>query len=229
MRSICFYFQVHQPFRLKNYRFFQIGNDHSYFDEYQNEFIMQRVAQKCYLPTNKLMLELIREYGSAFKICYSISGTALDQFEKYSPEVLQSFRELEATGCVEFLSETYCHSLASLKSKEEFFAQVDMHRQRIKDLIGAETKAFRNTELIYSDEIGEMVAEMGFETMLTEGAKHILGWKSPNYLYCNSINPKLRLLLKNFRLSDDIAFRFSQQSWNEWPLTTESLSIGLTT
>lgn len=221
MRSICFYFQVHQPFRLKSYRFFQIGNDHSYFDDYQNKFIMRRVADKCYLPANQLMLDLIEEYGKAFKICYSISGTALDQFEMYTPEVIESFRKLEATGCVEFLSETYCHSLAALKSKEEFIAQVDMHRQRLKSLIGAETKAFRNTELIYSDGIGEMVAEMGFETMLTEGAKHILGWKSPNYLYCNAINPRLKLLLKNFRLSDDIAFRFSQRSWTEWPLTTE--------
>lgn len=221
MRSICFYFQVHQPHRLKNYRFFQIGNDHQYYDDYQNRFIMRRVADKCYLPTNQLMLDLIQEFGSKFKICYSISGTALDQFEQYAPEVLESFRKLEATGCVEFLSETYCHSLAALKSKDEFIAQVQLHRQRLKNLIGAETKAFRNTELIYSDGIGEMVAEMGFETMLTEGAKHILGWKSPNYLYCNAINPKLKLLLKNFRLSDDIAFRFSQQSWSEWPLTTE--------
>ena len=221
MRSICFYFQVHQPFRLKNYRFFQIGQDHHYYDDYQNRYIMRRVADKCYLPTNRLMLDLIRQYGKDFKICYSISGTALDQFEMYAPEVLDTFRELEATGCVEFLSETYCHALPSLKSKEEFFAQVDMHRKRLKELIGADTKAFRNTELIYSDGIGEMVAEMGFETMLTEGARHILGWKSPNYLYCNAINPKLKLLLKNFRLSDDIAFRFSQQSWGEWPLTTE--------
>ncbi len=221
MRSICFYFQVHQPFRLKNYRFFQIGQDHHYYDDYQNRFIMRRVADKCYLPTNRLMLDLIREHGKAFKICYSISGTALDQFEMYAPEVLDTFRELEATGCVEFLSETYCHALPSLKSKDEFIAQVEMNRKRIKELIGAETRAFRNTELIYSDGIGEMVAEMGFETMLTEGARHILGWKSPNYLYCNAINPKLKLLLKNFRLSDDIAFRFSQQSWSEWPLTTE--------
>jgi alpha-amylase len=221
MRSICFYFQVHQPFRLKNYRFFQIGSDHDYFDDYQNRYIMRRVADKCYLPANQLMLDLIREFGKSFKICYSISGTALDQFEMYAPEVLESFRQLEETGCVEFLSETYCHSLAALKSKDEFRAQVEMHRRRMKELIGADTKAFRNTELIYSDGIGEMVAEMGFETMLTEGAKHILGWKSPNYLYCNAINPKLRLLLKNFRLSDDIAFRFSQQSWSEWPLTTE--------
>jgi len=224
MRSICFYFQVHQPYRLKNYRFFQIGNDHEYYDDYQNRFIMRRVADKCYLPTNQLMLDLIGEYGHRFKICYSISGTALDQFEQYAPEVLDSFRKLEATGCVEFLSETYCHSLAALKSKEEFFLQVGMHRKRMKELIGAETKAFRNTELIYSDGIGEMVAEMGFETMLTEGAKHILGWKSPNFLYCNAVNPKLKLLLKNFRLSDDIAFRFSQQSWNEWPLTAEKFA-----
>ncbi|MFZ4414148.1 MAG: glycoside hydrolase family 57 protein [Bacteroidales bacterium] len=221
MRSICFYFQVHQPFRLRTYRFFDIGNNHDYFDDFQNRYIARRVADKCYIPTNQLLLELIQEYGSRFKISYSISGTALDQFEKYTPDVIESFQRLAATGCVEFLSETYTHSLAALKSKDEFQTQVIAHREKIQKLFGVTPKTFRNTELIYSDGIGEMVAEMGFETMLTEGAKHILGWKSPNFMYCNAINPKLKLLLKNFQLSDDIAFRFSQQSWEGWPLTSE--------
>lgn len=221
MRSICFYFQVHQPFRLKTYRFFDIGKNHDYFDEFQNRYIARRVADKCYIPTNQVMLDLIKEYGSGFKISYSISGTALDQFEKYTPDVIESFRRLAETGCVEFLAETYTHSLSALKSKEEFVTQVESQRNKIEQLFGVKPKTFRNTELIYSDHIGEMVADMGFETMLTEGAKHVLGWKSPNYMYCNAINPKLKLLLKNFQLSDDIAFRFSQRSWESWPLTTE--------
>jgi len=221
MRSICFYFQVHQPFRLKTYRFFNIGEDHHYYDEYQNKYIIKRVAEKCYLPMNSLLLNHIKEYGPAFKVSFSISGTALDQFEMYAPDVLQSFKDLAATGCVEFLAETHGHSLAALKSRTEFENQVNRHGEKIMKHFGIKPVTFRNTELIYSDTIGEMVADMGYQTMLTEGAKHILGWKSPNYMYCNAINPKLKLLLKNFRLSDDIAFRFSQQSWQEWPLTTE--------
>ena len=221
MRSICFYFQVHQPFRLRTYRFFDIGEDHHYFDDYSNRYILRKVAQKCYLPTNQVMLDLIKEYGSQFKISYSLSGTVIDQFEMYAPEVIESFQRLAETGCVEFLAETYSHSLSALKSKEEFFSQVNQQSKKIEQLFGQKPKTFRNTELIYSDQIGEMVAEMGFKTMLTEGAKHVLGWKSPNYMYCNAINPKLKLLLKNFQLSDDIAFRFSQSSWSDWPLTTE--------
>jgi alpha-amylase len=221
MRSICFYFQVHQPFRLRTYRFFDIGKDHYYFDDYANRSILNKVADKCYLPMNRLLLELIQEYGDDFKISFSISGTALDQFELFNKEVIESFQALAKTNNVEFLAETYSHSLASLKSKKEFYYQIDKHVNKIKELFGLEPKTFRNTELIYSDEIGEMVANKGFKTMLAEGAKHVLGWKSPNYLYVNARNPKLKLLLKNFQLSDDIAFRFSQKSWKEWPLTTE--------
>ena len=221
MKSICFYFQVHQPFRLKSYRFFNIGDDHDYYDDYQNRFIAKRVAEKCYLPMNQLLLDLINEYGSAFKVSFSISGTALETFERYTPEVLESFVRLAKSGSVEFLAETYGHALCALKSKEEFEKQVRMQSDKIEQLFGQKPKTFRNTELIYSDEIGSMVADMGYETMLTEGAKHVLGWKSPNFMYCNAINPKLKLLLKNFQLSDDIAFRFSQQSWDGWPLTTE--------
>ena len=221
MRAICFYFQVHQPFRLRTYRFFDIGVDHHYYDDYANRYIMRRVADKCYIPANQAMLDLIKEFGTSFKISYSISGTALDQFEMYTPDVIESFQKLAATGCVEFLAETYSHSLSALKSKTEFNNQVTQQSQKIEKLFGQKPKTFRNTELIYSDQIGAMVADMGFNTMLTEGAKHILGWKSPNFMYCNSINPKLKILLKNYQLSDDIAFRFSQTSWPAWPLTTE--------
>lgn len=221
MKAICFYFQVHQPFRLRKYRFFEIGNEHHYYDDYENRYILRRIANKCYLPMNHLLLELIKEYGSRFKVSFSISGVALEQFARYTPEVLDSFKALAKTGSVEFLAETYSHSLSSLRSKEEFFSQVKLQTELLEHLIGYKPKAFRNTELIYSDDIGAMVSEMGFSTMLTEGAKHILGWKSPNFLYHNAINPKLKILLKNYQLSDDIAFRFSQQSWPSWPLTTE--------
>lgn len=221
MRNICFYFQVHQPFRLKRYRFFDIGNDNYYYDDFANRSIMRKVAEKCYLPTNKLLLELIEKHGKDFKIAFSISGTALDQFEAYAPDVLDSFKKLVNTGNVEILSETYAHSLAALKNKEEFDRQVNMHKNKIKELFDYSPKVFRNTELIYSDEIGNYVYDMGYKTMLTEGAKHILGWKSPNFLYVNAVNPKLNLLLKNFKLSDDIAFRFSNQAWDEFPLTAD--------
>jgi alpha-amylase len=221
MRTICFYFQVHQPFRLKRYRFFDIGNDHYYYNDFENRTIMRKVAEKCYLPANQTFLDLINEYGDKFKIAYSISGVAIDQFEMYAPDVLESFKKLVATGKVEILSETYSHSLSALKSREEFERQVKMHRDKVKEVFGVEPQVFRNTELIYADWIGEYVADMGYKGMITEGAKHILGWKSPNYLYCNAINPKLKVLLKNFKLSDDIAFRFSNQAWEEFPLTTE--------
>jgi len=179
------------------------------------------VAEKCYLPANRMMLQLINEFGKAFKVSYSISGTALDQFAQYVPEVIDSFRQLAATGCVEFISETEYHSLASLGNEQEFIRQVELHSQRIEKLFGQKPQTFRNSELIYSDTIGETVANLGFHTILTEGAKHVLGWKSPNYIYCNNLNPKLRVLLRNFNLSDDLSFRFSEQRWSEWPLTAE--------
>ena len=221
MKTICFYFQVHQPFRLKRYRFFDIGNDHNYFDDYANKSIMRKVAEKCYLPTNKVFLDLINKHGKDFKISYSISGTAIEQFEMYAPDVLESFQKLAQTGNVEFLAETYAHSLSALKSKEEFKKQIDLQQEKIQKYFGQKSTVFRNTELIYSDEIGKTVSELGYKAMLTEGARHILGWKSPNFLYCNSINPEMKILLKNYKLSDDIAFRFSNRAWDEWPLTTE--------
>jgi alpha-amylase len=221
MRTICLYFQIHQPFRLKRYRFFNIGNDHYYYDDYMNESIMRKVADRSYLIANKVLRQIIKEYGSEFKVAFSISGIALDQFELYAPDVLESFQKLAKTGSVEFLAETYSHSLVALKDKNEFARQVDEHRQKIKLYFDHEPTVFRNTELVYSDTIGADVADMGFSAVLTEGAKHVLGWKSPNYMYCNALNPRLKVLLRNFRLSDDIAFRFSNQAWSEFPLTAE--------
>ena len=221
MRTICLYFQVHQPFRFRRYRFFDIGNEHYYYDDYSNESILRKVADKSYLPANKILLDLIRKFDGKFKVAMSISGIAMDQMELYAPEVLESFRELAETGCVEFLAETNAHSLVALKDEDEFRSQVEEHVGKIEKHFGQTPTVFRNTELIYSDQIGAMVSRMGYQAMLTEGAKHILGWKSPNYLYCNAINPKLKVLLKNFKLSDDIAFRFSNKGWEEYPLTTE--------
>ena len=209
-KSICLYFQVHQPTRLRLYRFFDIGKDSHYYDDFANRTILRRVAQKCYLPMNQLMLELINKNKGKFKICYSISGSALDQFQRFCPEVIDSFKALAATGRVEFLAETYYHSLASLGSDSEFKHQVAKHAAKIEELFGVKPVAFRNTELIYSNSIGEIVYEMGYKTMLTEGARHIMGWQSPNYVYTAETQPKLKLLLRNYVLSDDIAFRFSQ-------------------
>ena len=220
-KSICLYFQVHQPTRLRLYRFFDIGKDSHYYDDFANRTILRRVAQKCYLPMNKLMLELINQYKGKFKIAYSISGSALEQFRRFAPEVIESFKALAATGKVEFLAETYYHSLASLDSESEFRHQVQKHAALIEELFGVKPVTVRNTELIYSNSIGEQVYEMGYKTMLTEGARHIMGWQSPNYVYTSETQPKLKLLLRNYSLSDDIAFRFSNKGWNMWPLTAE--------
>ena len=220
-KSICLYFQVHQPTRLRLYRFFDIGKDSHYYDDFANRTILRRVAQKCYLPMNQLMLDLIKQNKGKFKICYSISGSALEQFQRFAPEVIASFKALADTGRVEFLAETYYHSLASLSSESEFRHQVQKHAAKIEELFGVKPAAFRNTELIYSNGIGEMVYDMGYKTMLTEGARHIMGWKSPNYVYSGETQPKLKLLLRNYNLSDDIAFRFSNKGWEMWPLTAD--------
>ena len=224
MKTVCFYFQVHQPWRLKTYRFFQMGNDHNYLDDFTNRSIMQKVARECYLPMNALLLSLIEQNKGAFKCSFSITGSAVEQFKAYAPEVLESFKKLAATGCVEFLAETYSHSLASLYSVDEFKNEVKLHSQMLKEEFGVKPTAFRNTELIYSDDIAKAVEDMGFKTMLAEGAKHILGWKSPNFVYTDAIDNKLRLLLRNYKLSDDIAFRFSNEGWSEWPLTADKFA-----
>lgn len=224
MKSVCLYFQVHQPFRFRRYRFFDIGNDHYYYDDYANETILRKVAGRCYLPANKTLLKLIEKFQGKFKVAFSITGMALEQFELYAPEVIESFQKLAKTGCVEFLSETYSHSLAALADKAIFEEQVRLHDEKIFSLFGQKPKVFRNTELVYSDEIGALVAEMGFRAMLTEGAKHVLGWKSPNFLYVNAINPRLKILMRNFKLSDDLTFRFSNTAWSEYPLTADKFA-----
>ncbi len=221
MKSICLFFQVHQPFRHRRYRFFDIGNNHYYYDDYANETIMRKVAENCYLATNQLLLKLANELEGKFKVAFSITGTALDQFELYAPEVIESFKKLAKTGCVEFLAETYSHSLSSLKNLEIFEEQVELHEKKIQELFGHTPTVFRNTEMIYSDEIGAKVADMGYKAILTEGAKHVLGWKSPNFMYVNAVNPRLKVLMRNFNLSDDISFRFSNENWSEYPLTSD--------
>ncbi len=221
MKTLCFYFQLHQPYRLKPYRFFDIGKDHIYEDSLNNRTILRKVADKSYLATNEIIYQLIQEYRDFFKVSFSISGMALEQLETYAPEVIESFQKLAQTGHVEFLGETYAHSLSSLWNEEEFVAQVEQHRQKIQNLFGQNPQVFRNTELIYDDQIGFTVAKLGFKAIMTEGAKHILGWKSPHHLYYNPLNNRLKILLRNYNLSDDIAFRFSDREWSEWPLTTE--------
>lgn len=225
MKAICLYFQVHQPFHLRKYRFFEMGEDHYYYDDYQNRFVIQKLANECYLPMNDLLFELIQKYKNDFKISFSFSGTILELLEQYAPEVLKSFKKLVKTGNVEVVAETYSHSLASLKSKEEFQRQVELNIKKIEEIFKiTRPKTFCNTELVYSDNIGEDIAELGFKTILTEGPKHVLGWKSPNYLYTNSLNPKLNVLLRNFLLSDDITFRFTDRGWDQWPLTADKFT-----
>jgi alpha-amylase len=223
MKTICFYFQIHQPFRLKRYRFFDIGADHYYYDDFFNEDIIHGIAERTYSPANQMLLDMIKEYDGKFKVAFSISGVVLEQMEVYVPEAIEQFKELAKTGCVEFLAETYNHSLASLTDPEEFEKQVKAHVEKIELLFGQKPKVFRNTELIYSDDIALQVAAMGFKTMLTEGAKHVLGWKSPNYLYSSASAPRLKLLTRNMKFSDDISYRFSNYDWSEYPLVADKL------
>ncbi len=224
MVNISFYFQVHQPNRLKKYSYFQIGKDHFYEDDDKNRAIMNKVADKCYLPANKLMLKLIKRFNGAFKISYSISGTAIEQMQKFNRQTLDSFKALADTGCVEFIDETYNHSLSFLYSKDEFVRQVKKHSELIKKEFGQTPVTFRNTELIYNNDVASTVEKMGYKTILAEGADHVLDWRSPNYLYQPQTCNKLKLMLKNYKLSDDIAFRFSNKSWEEYPLTAEKFA-----
>ncbi len=221
MKAICFYFQIHQPFRLKTYHFSDIGNDHYYYADFTNEDIITHLAERSYIPANEMLLDMIKENGKNFKVAFSITGTMLEQFELYVPEWIDSMKELVKTGCVEILSETYSHSLASLTDPLEFAQQVKDHDDKIFQIFGVKPKVFRNTELIYSDDISQMIHGMGFKGAIIDGAKHILGWKSPNYVYSSAAVPKLKLILKNSKLSDDISFRFSNTEWSEFPLTAD--------
>lgn len=221
MKNICFYFQIHQPNRLKRYRFFNIGGDHYYYDDFANEDFIQQIAEVSFIPANKLLLDMIKESKGKFKAAFSISGIALDQMEIYAPEVIDGFKELADTGCVEFLSETQGHSLASIIDPEEFKKQVTHHSNKIESLFGIKPTVFRNTELIFSDEIALLVHEMGFKGMLAPGAKRTLGWKSPNYVYQAAAEPRLKLLMRNPKFSNDISAQFSDYNWSEYPLTAE--------
>ena len=218
MRTICLYFEIHQIIHLKRYRFFDIGNDHYYYDDYANEASMNDVAERSYIPALNTLIEMVKKSEGAFKVALSISGVALEQLEIHAPAVIDLLHQLNDTGCCEFLAEPYSHGLSSLANEDCFKEEVMRQAAKMKQMFGKEPKVFRNSSLIYSDEIGAMVAAMGFKGMLTEGAKQVLGWKSPHYVYHCNMNPDLKLLLPDFKLSDDISLRFSNSEWNEYPL-----------
>jgi alpha-amylase len=225
MPSICFYFEVHQPFRLNHFSVFNIGNTrdfyHTYFDQHLNRKIFEKVAKKCYLPTNNLILELIRKYDGKFRVSYSLTGTFVEYCEKYLPDLLDSFKELFKTGAVDLIEETYFHSLSGLYDDlNEFEEQVKMHRQMIRRNFNYKPKIFRNTEAIYDNRIAQKVADLGYKGIITEGAEKILGWRSPNFLY-KPVNANLKVLLRNYKLSDDVGFRFSARNWPGFPLTAD--------
>ncbi len=223
MKELCLCFQIHQPYRLRRYRFFDIGNEHYYNDDYRNTEIFQRIAEECYLPANRMMLELLRQYPD-FKVSYSISGLAIEQMEHYKPEILESFKALASTGRVEFLSETYAHSVSSLYDPIEWQKQVAMQRESIRSHFGVEpANILCNTELLYNDEIGELALQMNFDAVLTEGAKHILGWKSPNYVYEANTSKPLKLLMRNASLSELVTEHFTRYDSPEYPVTADKL------
>lgn len=221
MKQICLYFEVHIPYALKRYRFFEIGNDHYYYDDFATEDRVRYLAEKSFLPANKILLDLLKTTGGAFQCAFSLSGAAIEQLEQYAPEVIDSFQELAATGKVEFLAEPYGHSLAAVFDEDELERQVVKHAAKIKELFGKKPTAFRNTDFIYSDEMGEKIASMGYKTILMEGAKHIMGWRSPNYVYSHAYLPKVKLLARNYAMSNHVTFDFSNQTWSEYPLTAD--------
>ena len=218
MKTICLYFEIHQITHLKRYRFFEIGSDHYYYDDYANEQGINEVAERSYIPVLNTLIDMAKNNGGAFKVALSISGVALEQLEIHAPAVIELLHELNATGCCEFICEPYSHGLSSLANEDCFREDVENMRKKVKDYFGQDPKIFRNSSLIYDNEIGGMVASMGFKGMLVEGAKHVLGWKSPHYLYHCAENPDLKLLMRDFKLSDDISLRFSNSEWSEYPL-----------
>ena len=218
MRTICLYFEIHQIIHLKRYRFFDIGTNHYYYDDYANEVSINDVAEHSYIPALNTLIGMVKDSGGAFKVALSISGVALEQLEIHAPAVIDLLHQLNDTGCCEFLAEPYSHGLSSLANEDCFKEEVLRQSAKMKQMFGKAPKVFRNSSLIYSDEIGAMVASMGFKGVLTEGAKHVLGWKSPHYVYHCNMNPNLKLLLRDYKLSDDISLRFSNSDWNEYPL-----------
>ena len=218
MKTICLYFEIHQIIHLKRYRCFDIGRDHYYFDDYENERSITDIAERSYVPALTTLIQMAEANKGAFKVALSLSGVGLEQLEMYAPSVIELLHQLNDTGCCEFLCEPYSHGLSSLANEECFREDVERMRLKVKQMFGKTPKVFRNSSLIYSNEIGAMVADMGFKGILTEGAKHVLGWKSPHYLYHCAGNPNLKVLLRDFKLSDDISLRFNNSEWNEYPL-----------
>ena len=218
MKTICLYFEIHNIINLKRYRCFDIGRDHYYYDDYENERTINDVAERSYIPALGTLIEMAKANNGAFKVALSVSGVALEQLETYAPRVIELLHELNETGCVEFLCEPYSHGLSSLANEECFRDDVERMRTKVKQMFGKEPKVFRNSSLIYSNEIGAIIGDMGFKGILTEGAKHVLGWKSAHYLYHCAYNPNLKVLLRDFKLSDDISLRFNNSEWNEYPL-----------
>ena len=217
-KTICLYFEIHQIIHLKRYRFFEIGRDHYYYDDYENERSINDIAERSYIPALQTLINMAKEHGKYFKVALSLSGVGLEQLEMHAPQVIDLLQELNSTGCVEFLCEPYSHGLSALGNEESFRDECMRMKAKIKELFGQSPKVFRNSSLIYSDEIGAQVAAMGFKGMLTEGAKHILGWKSPHFIYNCALNPNLKLLLRDYKLSDDISLRFNNSDWSEYPL-----------
>ena len=222
MKTICLYFEIHQNIQLKRYRFFDIGTDHYYYDDYENERLISDIAERSYMPALNALLEMIKENGNYFKVAFSLSGVGIEQLEIHAPQVLEKLQELNQTGCVEFLAEPYSHGLASLANEESFAAEVKRQCTKMEEYFGQTPKVLRNSSLIYSDDIGLQVSQMGFKGMLSEGARHVLGWKSPNYVYNCALAPNLKLLLRNVNFSDDISLRFSNTDWEGYPLFADS-------
>jgi alpha-amylase len=222
MKTICLYFEIHQNIQLKRYRFFDIGTDHYYYDDYEDERLITDVANRSYMPALEALGEMLKEYPGFFKVAFSLSGVGMEQLEIHAPQVLEKLQELNQTGCVEFLAEPYSHGLASLANEESFAKEVKRQCQKMKEYFGKEPKVLRNSSLIYSDDIGAQAAQMGFKGMLTEGARHVLGWKSPHYVYNCALAPNLKLLLRDVNLSDDISLRFSNVDWEGYPLFADN-------
>ena len=223
MKTICLYFEIHQITHLKRYRFFDIGTDHYYYDDYANETSISNIAENSYIPALNTLIKMARESEGAFKVALSLSGVGLEQLERYAPQVIDLLQELNETGCCEFIAEPYSHGLAALapNGEQSFREEVKRQVDKINQLFGKKPKVFRNSSLIYDDEIGGLVADMGFKGILTEGAKHILGWKSPHYLYHCALNPNLKVFTRDYKLSDDISLRFSNPSWEAYPLMAD--------
>ena len=222
MKTICLYFEIHQIIHLKRYRFFDIGTDHYYYDDYENERSISDIAERSYMPALNTFLEMIRNNGNYFKLAFSISGVGLEQLEMHAPQVITKLQELNDTGCVEFLAEPYSHGLSSMVNEEAFAADVKKQAAKIQEYFGKKPTVLRNSSLIYSDDIGGQAAAMGLKGMLTEGAKHVLGWKSPHYVYNCAIAPNLKLLLRDVELSDDISLRFNNSDWAGYPLFADN-------